>query len=366
MQNMQEKIRKDLMENIDSAALMETIASGFYERILELKKLYPVFYSMLWEYDDFTAYFEAAAEDLNQDQRVLLSDMKMAIEDEIDDAFDAAEDHVMEELQDSRWETQIREDFDKQGITLYPGAPPSADQIEELYVESYRAFDRFKEKFVNKVMSLSPKKAYAQGEKLAEDYRNERGIIFDEDDFLKLFDARLDQKRLSQLLSEKVEQVMRYSRHYKLEIPESSEEETDEELRDAYDGVMSYDGDMRDQGFTFVSELMNEYTGRRVLAAENEWTDESYWTTYGEDFQDLILMYVEQELESLIRYMESERLSQYEAFARLCGLDEKRRKDAQEVLLACDKVNYGLAQRVEELWTAFCEQTLEQALSASK
>ena len=372
MLEMQDKIKKDLINRVDTAHLMNTIATGFYDRLVELDGLYPVFRQMLWEYESFTEYFEAANEELNADQIVLLKEMKLTIEDEIDDAFNAAEDHTMEELLESRWESVIRKDFSEQGITLYPGAPMSADQIEELYVDAFRAFDRYKEKLMAKVWSLSPQKAYLQGQKNAEDYRKKNGIVFDEEDFLSLYDNRLDKMRLMKLLAEKVEQVMKYSRHYKLEFLEEAEMdaepeyEDEAEIRDSYDGVMSYDGDMRDQCYTFVSELMNEYTGRRVLATENEWSGESYWTTYGEDFQDLILMYVETELENQIRFMNQEMPETYEAFAEHCKMDEKQRLDPQELLLACDRINYGLAQRVEDLWSEFCEKSMDEILALAK
>ena len=299
---MLEKIRKELIEKVDTGKLMDTIATGFYDRLVELDGLYPVFRQMLWEYESFLEYFEAANEELNPDQVVLLKEMRLTIEDEIDDAFGSAEDRMMEELLISKWESVIRKDFKEQGITLYPGAPLSADQVEELYVDAFRAFDRYKERLTTKVLSLSPQKAYLQGQKNAEEYRKKNGIVYDEEDFLELYDQRFDKQHLMELLAEKVQQVMKYNRHYKLEFTEEEleiepEYEEEAEVQDSFDGIMAYDGDMRDQSYTFVSELMNEYTGRRVLATENEWSGESYWTTYAEDFQDLILLYVEAALE---------------------------------------------------------------------
>lgn len=369
MREMLEKIKKDLVSQVDTATLMDTIATGFYDRLVELDGLYPLFRQMLWEYESFYEYFEAANEELNPDQVVLLREMRLTIEDEIDDAFNAAEDHMMEELLGSKWESVIRKDFAEQGVTLYPGAPMSADQIEELYVDAFKAFDRYKARLMEKVFTLSPQKAYLQGQKNAETYRRKNRIVFDEEDFLALFDTRFDKNHLMELLAEKVQQVMKYSRHYKLEITEDTEvdiepeyEDEAEEVRDSYDGVMVFDGDMKDQCYTFVSELMNEYTGRRVLATENEWSGESYWTTYGEDFQDLILMYVEAELEKQIQFMDEEMPDTFEAFAEVCKMDEKQRKDTQELLLACDRVNYGLAQRVEDLWSEFCEKSMDEIM----
>ena len=357
-----DKLRKDLIDAVDTHAVIDRIASDFNDRIEELKATDRVFYQMLWEYETFREYFRAENEELTEYQRILLKDMEMALEDEIDDSFDAVEDRKMEELLLPEFRETIMKDLDEQGITLAPGTRLSSDLIEELYRDAYMAFDAYKAKLLDRALSLSPMKACSRAKDLVAAYRKKEGITFDENDFLALYDQRLDEDHLMHLLADKVKDVLKYNRHYILDLSGESAEETSEEepSNDRYDGVLVEDGDMRDQVFTFVSELMNEYTGRRILAAENELSDESFWTTYGDDFQDLILSYVEGKLEAEIRYLAEERPEDWEAFCSHCRLSDEDRKDTERLLLKCDQVNYGLARRVENLWSSFCEKTMKE------
>ena len=100
--------------------------------------------------------------------------------------------------------------------------------------------------------------------------------------------------------------------------------------------------------------------GRRILAAENELSDESYWTTYADDFQDLILDYVEARLEEELRFLQSERAEEWTAFRTLCRISDEEAKDTERFLLKCDKVNYGLAQRVDDLWQRLCQIPMKE------
>ncbi len=355
-----EKLRKELIDAVDTHAVIDRIASDFYERIEELKKTDPVFHQMLWEYETFREYFKAENEELNDYQTILLQDMEMAVEDEIDDSFDAVEDRKMEELKLPEFKDTILKDLKEQGILLAPGQKLTSDIIEELYRPAYEAYDAYKTKLYDRVRSLSPMKAYKRAETLKKQYRKDQGILFDEEDFLALYDERLEEERLMSLLMDRVKDVLRYNHHYILDISaDPLPEETDEgPQNDRYDGVLVDDGDMRDQVYSYVSELMSEYTGRRILATENELSDESYWTTYGDDFQDMILSYVEARLEGEIRYLAEEKPEEWSAFQNLCKLSEEDCKDTDRFLLKCDKINYGLAQRVEDLWSRFCEKKL--------
>ena len=358
---LKDKIQKTLIDAVDTHAVIDRIASDFYDRIQELKKTDRVFFDMLQEYDTFREYFQAENEELNSNQKVLLKDMHMALEDEIDDSFDHVEDLVMADLLSPKYRDQILQDLKAEGVTLAPNQKLSSDIVEELYVEAYRAFDAYKAKLLERVLSLSPLKGFQRAEQIKEEYRRQKGIVFDEEDFLNLYEERLKEDSLMKLLGDRVKDVFKTNRHYLLDLSAEQDPSEDEEaVNDRMDGVLVEDGDMRDQSFTFVSELMNEYTGRRILAAENELSDQSYWTTYGDDFQDMILSYVEMRLEEQIRFLSEERPAEFSAFCQLCKLNEEDVKDTERFLLKCDKVNYGLARKVEELWSAFCEKSLKE------
>ena len=357
-----EQLQKDLIDAVDTHAVIDRIASDFYERIEELRPTDAVLYQMLWEYETFREYFAAENETLLSHQEILLKDMSMNLEDEIDDSFDLVEDRKMEELLLPIHREEILKDMKEQGITLAPKTKLSSDIIEELYEDAYRAFDAYKERLYQRVLELSPMKAYERGKFLKEQYRTDQGIRFDEEDFLDLFDARLKDEHLLNVLRDKVREVLKYNRHYLLADadPEEAAEDTLEPENERLDGVLVPDGDLKDQPYTFVSELMGEYTGRRILPAENELSDESYWTTYADDFQDLILDYVEAQLEEEIRHLKDERAADWEAFRTLCRISEEEAKDTERFLLKCDKVNYGLAQRVEDLWQRLCQIPMKE------
>ena len=357
-----EQIKKDLIDAVDTHAVIDRIASDFYERIEELRATDAIFYQMLWEYETFRAYFKAENETLLSHQEILLKDMSMNLEDEIDDSFDQVEDRKMEELLLPDFRQDIMKDLHEQGITLAPKTRLSSDIIEKLYEEAYRAFDAYKERLYQRVLDLSPMKAYERGKALKEQFRKDRGIRFDEEDFLSLFDDMLKKEHLMDVLKDKVREVLKYNRHYILADvdPEEVVEDTLEPENERLDGVLTPDGDLKDQPYSFVSELMSEYTGRRILATENELSDESYWTTYADDFQDLILSYVEARLEEELRFLQSERAEDWTAFRTLCRLSDEEVKDTERFLLKCDKVNYGLAQRVDDLWQKLCQTPLKE------
>ena len=116
--------------------------------------------------------------------------------------------------------------------------------------------------------------------------------------------------------------------------------------------------------FDYVYELMQEYTGRRVLPSENEWSDQAYWTTYQDDFQELLGFYILDHLENTMQRLEEERTKEYENFGRLFGLDKQDRGDPEQILSHCDKINYYLTQLNEELWSEFTETKVKDLMES--
>lgn len=67
--------------------------------------------------------------------------------------------------------------------------------------------------------------------------------------------------------------------------------------------------------------------GTAGLAAENELGDEAYWTTYQEDFQELMGLYLMNHLNQVIQELERERAEEYASFGQdfwdACGAEKR-------------------------------------------
>ena len=88
---------------------------------------------------------------------------------------------------------------------------------------------------------------------------------------------------------------------------------------------------------------------------ENEYGDEAYWTTYADDFAELLGLFMIAQLENTIRYFANHRAVEYETFAKMYHWNQEQRENP-EVVLTCDKISYFLAE--EALWNEFTESKL--------
>ena len=381
MEQMLDVIKNMLVAGVDSEKVMLDTAGRFYETIEDQKREHRLLEQMLFEYETLEAYFVAEndRESLSLDEEDLLLDMKEDIEFYLQLAFDQVEDDVKHELLHGKAATQLKEDVKAKGILMdqrLGRIQLTEDEVEELYIEAFQQFDFLRQRMADHIMTQSPKAFYEYGKAKEEAYRQQNGLLMDAREFNAYFVEHLDKERLWKLLAQKVYDTIHYGQRYVLEEPlaeddlglEIWQEENEEES--AYeasqkDGILVPAGDLEPERYSFVYELMAEYTGRRVMASENEYGDEAYWTTYADDFAELLGLFMIAQLENTIRYFANHRAVEYETFAKLYHWNQEQREDP-EVVLTCDKISYYLADLQETLWNEFTESKLMPLYEAGK
>lgn len=362
---MEKTINKLLTDAVRPAELLEQIASAFYEAIDQNRSTHRILYLMLNEYDTFQEYFSASRDELTAQEREILADIQENFVYQVETYFDDREDKVMEGLLSGNRASEILLDMKQQGVLPMEGEL-HADDVELFYADAFEEFDRLHMRFMEKLMTLSPQKAFAQGEQAAEEYRRKHHILFDEKDFIEAYQQSFSKEALWKLLRERLQQTLRYGRHYVLcwdeeeQVEEEGEDGTAEKEEES--GVLEGRGDLAAEMFDYVYELMQEYTGRRVLPSENQWGDQAYWTTYQDDFQEILGYFILDHLEATIQKLDQERPREYESFGRLFGLSAAERTDPEQILNHCDRINYYLTQLNEKLWDEFTETKIKDLL----
>ncbi len=382
MTQMLETIKNMLVGGVDSERILSDVSSRFYETIEDNKRNYRMLQQMLFEYDTLSAYFAAEndRDSLSLEEEDLLLDMKEDIEFYMQLAFDQVEDDVKHELLHGKAAMQLKEDVKSKGILLdqrLGRLQLTEDEVEELYIEAFQQFDFLRQRLIEHIFAQSPKAFYEHGKAREDAYREQNGLLMDAREFNEYYTEHLDKERLWKLLSQKVYDTIHYGQRYILEEPEEEEdlgvelwqEESDEEDANyeasQKDAVLVPEGDLDPEKYTFVYELMAEYTGRRVLASENEYGDEAYWTTYGDDFAELLGLFMIAQLENTIRYFANHKAVEYETFAKMYNWNQEQRENP-EVVLTCDKISYYLADLQEALWNEFTESKLMPIYTAGK
>lgn len=382
MEQMLDVIKNMLVAGVDSEKVMLDTAGRFYETIEDQKREHRLLEQMLFEYETLEAYFVAEndSESLSLDEEDLLLDMKEDIEFYLQLAFDQVEDDVKHELLHGKGAVQLKEDVKSKGILMdqrLGRIQLTEDEVEELYIEAFQQFDFLRQRIAEHIMAQSPKAFYEYGKGKEEAYRQQNGLLMDAREFNAYFVEHLDKERLWKLLAQKIYDTIHYGQRYVLEEPleeddlglEIWQEETEEEdsvyEASQKDGVLVPAGDLEPERYSFVYELMAEYTGRRVMASENEYGDEAYWTTYADDFAELLGLFMIAQLENTIRYFANHRAVEYETFAKLYHWNQEQREDP-EVVLTCDKISYYLADLQETLWNEFTESKLMPLYEAGK
>ena len=382
MEQMLDVIKNMLVAGVDSEKVILDTAGRFYETIEDQKREHRLLEQMLFEYETLEAYFAAEndRESLSLDEEDLLLDMKEDIEFYLQLAFDQVEDDVKHELLHGKAATQLKEDIKAKGILMdqrLGRIQLTEDEVEELYIEAFQQFDFLRQRMADHIMTQSPKAFYEYGKAKEEAYRQQNGLLMDAREFNAYFVEHLDRERLWKLFAQKIYDTIHYGQRYVLEEPleeddlglEIWQEETEEEdsvyEASQKDGVLVPAGDLEPERYSFVYELMAEYTGRRVMASENEYGDEAYWTTYADDFAELLGLFMIAQLENTIRYFANHRAVEYETFAKLYHWNQEQREDP-EVVLTCDKISYYLADLQEALWNEFTESKLMPLYEAGK
>ena len=382
MEQMLDVIKNMLVAGVDSEKVMLDTAGRFYETIEDQKREHRLLEQMLFEYETLEAYFVAEndKESLSLDEEDLLLDMKEDIEFYLQLAFDQVEDDVKHELLHGKAAVQLKEDVKSKGILMdqrLGRIQLTEDEVEELYIEAFQQFDFLRQRMADHIMTQSPKAFYEYGKAKEEAYRQQNGLLMDAREFNAYFVEHLDKERLWKLFAQKIYDTIHYGQRYVLEEPSEEDdlgleiwqEETEEEdsvyEASQKDGVLVPAGDLEPERYSFVYELMAEYTGRRVMASENEYGDEAYWTTYADDFAELLGLFMIAQLENTIRYFANHRAVEYETFAKLYHWNQEQREDP-EVVLTCDKISYYLADLQEALWNEFTESKLMPLYEAGK
>lgn len=365
------EIQELLLHGIDSEKILQETATHFYETIEERKKRYPQLAQSLAAYPTLKEYFTALTAQDDIDLQETAADLQEDIAYALEDTFDRVEDDVKHELLKGKLASKVLQDIKEQGIIFAarPGRREklSEDEVEEFYVEAFEQFDALHVRLWEYMLQLSPQAYYERGKMELEAYRQAHGLLMDAKEFNEHYAETFDKQRLWDLLAQKIYESIHYNRRYILEEPvtdeddEELEEESEDESYEASekDAVLIGAEDFDPEEFGFVYELMEEYTGRRVLPSENEWSEEAYWLTYADDFAELLGLFMIAQLENTIRYFVQERPHEYDTFAKFYHWNQEQREDPEVILASCDKISYYLTDFQEALWNEFTESSLK-------
>ncbi|MCI8633105.1 MAG: hypothetical protein HFE64_06470 [Lachnospiraceae bacterium] len=371
MSTILEEIRQMLLQAVDSEKIIRETATHFYESVEEKRKKQPELALKLEQYATLKEYLEAAAESKSLELQEILEDLQEDIAYTLEDMFDRAEDDVKHALLKGKMAARVRQDIKEKGIVFAEKngrrEQLTEDDVEEIYVEAFEELDALHLRLWQYILSIAPSAYYEQGRKELEAYRQANGLLMDAKEFNEYYEENFDKERLWALFAQKIYESIHYNRRYILEEPTEEEEEgiyEDESEEESYeasqkDAVLIGAGDLQAEEFGFVYELMEEYTGRRVLPSENEWNEEAYWLTYGDDFAELLGLFMIAQLENTIRYFAKERPQEYDTFAKLYHWNQEQREDPEVVLSSCDKISYYLSDFQEALWNEFMESKLQ-------
>ena len=379
---MLDDVKKLLTAGIDGPVLVSEIAEHFYETILDQKKDHPVFYERLSQYETMEEYLGMDTSALSYDEKLIAGDLKDDIEYELQYQFDKVEDSVKSELIHGDSSREVLYEMKKKGIIpRHPENPASyltEDSVEEFYLEAFQQFDMLRSNLYKRILASSAKDFYQQGEDKSNTYRKEHHLLMDERDFLNYYTENFDKERLWEILSRKIYQTIHYNSRYKMEDLNEEEDDReegstplvdDDDAEDAYgqpdpnqpsedDIVLIPDGDMSPDDYTYVYELMNEYTGHRVLPTDDDRVTEAYWSVYQDEFGDLLTLYMIQVLEDTINYFSTQQEIKYDSLARFYHWNQEQRKAPSYILSTSDKISYALSDLQEKLWSDFSDSEL--------
>ena len=337
---MDKKIYDLLRQQIDTELILDDIAEMFYSAITAEKHLYPALLDKLMKYRSFSHMIETFKNENIDEEAVVMSEVLNLIEQELDQVFDAGEDHVKELLTEGPLAQAIIDDFHKRNIfmvqkKLHP------DQIEQMYVDAFRKYDRLKAELQKRILELSPTKAYYRGEQVWMETRLRENILMDDAEMVDAFKQDIDFELISNVLALNYYRAIQFGRHYTAESAEDDiyddEDEMEEEVDDMNElaflrsqrepEILVEDGDLRECSFEYVCELFDEYTGRRVYPAEEDSDMEAYWVIYEDQFYDLVVSMLEQAMEQTLERLALEVPDRLENFAFQYDISKEQMKD---------------------------------------
>ncbi len=366
-----DKIKELLAAGINGEELIAEISSHFYESVEDSRKEHPHLYERLADYETLQDYFDMDTDGLDYDEALMIDDLVDDIEYLLQFRFDIVEDSVKKELIEGAMSSEVKKEMRRQGVVPI-GGKLTEDEVEEFYLEAFQQFDMLRSRIYRMITQTSPKGFYDQGRESIDSYKKSHHLLMDERDFLTAFQEQLDLDELKALLARRVYEAFHLHRRYRLEVvdlsdevPDPDEEEPEHEEGDEWElppdeseGVLEPVGDLDPAEFTFIYELMNEYTGHRVLPSDDDRVTEAYWSTYADDFGELLGMYMIDALEKTIRHLVNDLPIQYDSLAKYYHWNQDQRKDPEVILTTSDKISYALSDLQEKLWSDFNEAYL--------
>lgn len=357
--------------------LHKLIVSALFNLIDNNKATHPVLKLMLSEYETLSEYIEAKndIESMSPSEKDMLLELFDDIEYYVDTEFSDAEDDCISELMSERWKTRIKAEMVRRGA-ITEETQLCEDNIEECFVEAFRDFDVLHKQTMELALTLNPKTLFEEAEEDNRAYRERHHIQFDESDFIEAYTDAFSKEGLYRLWKDRLMQVFQFGRHYELiseedelwsDLPIGSEEEETEDENTLPAEYLEDGGDLKKEDFTYVCEIMQEYTGRRVLPAEDDENggfngQTAYFTTYADDFQELLSYFVLDTFEALVDRLSNENPRIWDSFGRYLGLDPQNRTESVAILDHSDRINYFLTNLIEKLWVDFTETKIEDVL----
>lgn len=364
---MEEKIYELLKSQIRPDEILDEIALMFYSAVTAYQFLHPKVMKKLLSCRSFEDSIRIFDQEEPDEDLMIFGEILDLIEQELDEKFDEVEDLVKEQLLQGPVAEAILEDFRKKNVlmvqkVLHP------DQIEQMYVGAFRRYDRLKEQLENRVLALSPVKAYYQGEKLWQRQRRIENILMDDADLVREFQKDFDQKDLEELLAYKYYQAVQFGRHYKAEGMEEDDEEetgyeeTDEDLDELEflraqkePEMLVASGDLREQEYEYACELLEEYTGRRIFPVEGD-TDSAYWSIYEDEFSDLINAKLLQSLDLTLNRLSEEEPEKLKNLADQYEIGKDDLKNGAEYAVRTNEFAYYFSGLFDSILFNFGEE----------
>lgn len=376
------KVKQLLLAGIDGEALIREISARFFESVEDNKREGSKLFDHMDEYGSLRDFFSMEINDLDYDDTLLLDDLMDDMEYALQLRFDLVEDSVKKELIEGKYAADVRKEVRASGIIPFKSGEKSRklteDEVEEMYMDAFREFDDLRGTIFRQILQMSPVDLYEKGNESIQKDKKDHRLLMDERDFMEKYREHFDMEKIQDLFARSVYEAIHFHRRYELEYldlsdqPKDPDEDyygredymTDEEMDKVLsaptdsEGILEPVGDLDAADYTYVYELLNEYTGHRVLPSDDERVSEAYWSTYADDMGDMLGMYMIQVLEETIRDLNDNLPLQYDSLAKFYHWDMDQRKDPEVILTTCDKISYALSDLQEHIWMDFNEANL--------
>lgn len=365
---MRDQIRHLLLDSVNKEEALRELETSFYENLLENEKQEPILTDRLSEFSTVEAFLKEDTDDLSYDLSILLTSILDDLDYLLMLRFDQIEDGVKAEMIHGNLTKGVLADMRSKGIIHMTKDPLTEDEVEEFYMDLFLELDQKRQEIYDAAMNSSPLAFYEAGRKNVEAYKEKHHLLMDDYDFVVQFRSLFDERVFTAMVAKKVYESIRYHSRYELEELEDDEEDAEEEesllnqdLEDLPKGPQEAEallvpaGDLKPEDYERLYDLLYEFNGRRVLPTDEGGSEEAYWGTFADDFQDLLSDYFTEVLEKTIHYFRSEKPVEYASYARFYHLSEEDRKDPVKLIESSDNLNTRLTLIRDELWENMTE-----------